>query len=109
MQMVEGRLYVFGGTYKQSHIGCNLFMILDLGDAAMVSTVWDSAPRRTILVPDRGDCAWSWVNRDRDRMYLMCGEANRHGAKLSGDMHDGTFVYGCVAGEDQEASGGRRD
>ncbi|KAG5651275.1 hypothetical protein H0H81_009241, partial [Sphagnurus paluster] len=94
-QIAGDKLYVFGGTHRDTNIGCNLFMELDL-----TTRVW----RRLsgyVMPPRDGDYACpgprktpgSWVSRDKNRVYLLFGTCDRNGASLRGEMHGASDAY----------------
>lgn len=90
MQVVDGKMYVFGGTHCDNPIGCDLFMVLDIeagtwrrlsGSHVSCQPNHDApGPRRLPII---------WVN-ERDgvkKIWLMHGEADRQGVGNCGSLH----------------------
>lgn len=76
MQIVDGQLYIFGGSHRDAGLGCNLFTVLDLE-----AMQWTRLSGTALPVPDYtcpGPRKWnaSWVAGDH--MYVMYGVADRH-------------------------------
>lgn len=88
MLIVQGKMYVFGGTHSQSELGCDLFQVLDLqtlrwqhlsGFLRPLEPTWDHpGPRRYPSM---------WANRDELEITLMFGEADRTTAQFRGETH----------------------
>jgi hypothetical protein len=107
-QLVDGKLYVFGGIHGATGDGCNLFMVLDLttrqwkrlGGTVYPSTKGDHScpgPRRS---------ASSWVDKDGDRIYLLFGECDRLASPkskdrvlLNGYPYDDMWSYSITTGK----------
>ncbi|KAJ7164515.1 hypothetical protein C8R46DRAFT_953190 [Mycena filopes] len=97
IQILNDKLYVFGGAHKTTRMGCNLFMELDLktcqwrriGGTVHVTEHADYAfpgPRKT---------AGSWVSADRTRIYLLFGIFDRDTAYFHGELHGEDEQFGC--------------
>lgn len=78
-QLVDGKLYVFGGTHGMLGDGCNLFMVLDLGTKQWrrLSGTVEPRPKGDYSCPGHRQNASSWVDKDGDRIFLLFGECDR--------------------------------
>ncbi|RDB16271.1 hypothetical protein Hypma_003064 [Hypsizygus marmoreus] len=94
-QLVGGKLYVFGGTHGTTSIGCNLFMVLDLKTAHWTRLSGSVMPGKhgDYASPGPRKTPSSWVDKDRDRIFLIFGECDRMGARLSGELHGADCGY----------------
>ncbi|KAJ7200490.1 hypothetical protein B0H12DRAFT_1164427 [Mycena haematopus] len=96
MQILNDKLYVFGGHHRTTNMGSNLFMELDL-----VTRKWRRLSG-TVRVALHGDyscpgprkSASSWVSEDRTRIYLVFGSFDREAAKSHGELHGADEAYG---------------
>ncbi|KAF8210879.1 hypothetical protein K438DRAFT_1710364 [Mycena galopus ATCC 62051] len=96
MQILDNKLYVFGGHHRTTSMGCNLFMVLDLE-----TRKWRRLSG-TVRVTEHGDyscpgprkSASSWVSEDKTRIYLVFGSFDREAAKSHGEPHGGDEAYG---------------
>ncbi|KAJ7077529.1 hypothetical protein B0H15DRAFT_924949 [Mycena belliarum] len=97
MQIVGGKLYVFGGAHRTTSMGCNLFMQLDLATRR-----WRRLSG-TVRVTEHGDyscpgprkSAASWVSPDKTRLFLLFGSFDRQAATMHDELHgsDESFGY----------------
>lgn len=90
-QIVNEKLYVFGGTHGDTNIGCNLFLVLDLKTRHWKHLSGYVMPPRhsDSTCPGPRKTPNTWVDNASDRFYLLNGECDRMGASLSGEMHGG--------------------
>ncbi|KAJ7776232.1 hypothetical protein B0H16DRAFT_1407244 [Mycena metata] len=97
MQILNGKLYVFGGAHQQTRMGCNLFMELNLttckwrriGGTVHVTEYADYSfpgPRKT---------AGSWISADKTRIYLLFGIFDRNTAYFHNELHGEDEQFGC--------------
>ncbi|KAJ6550177.1 hypothetical protein B0H19DRAFT_1160557 [Mycena capillaripes] len=96
MQIVQNKLYVFGGSHATTAIGCNLFMELDLTTRKWRRlTGYVRAPEHAdYTCPGPRKSASSWVSPDKKRIFLMFGQADREGASFHGELHGATSAFG---------------
>ncbi|KAF8075717.1 hypothetical protein FPV67DRAFT_1572662 [Lyophyllum atratum] len=94
-QIIGDKLYVFGGSHKNTNIGCNLFMELDLK-----TNIWRRLSGYVMPPPDNDySCPGprktpgSWASRDKKRFYVLFGQCERQGASLRGEPHGSTQAY----------------
>lgn len=80
MQLVEGTLYVFGGSHSGSMLGCNVLMALDLSTLQWQHLSGTSKLKADYSCPGPRIYAMSWASSDR--LYVMYGMANRTAAQL---------------------------
>ncbi|KAJ7592863.1 hypothetical protein C8J56DRAFT_1045316 [Mycena floridula] len=83
MIMVNGKMYLFGGTTDASNLGSDIFQSLDMetfkwetlsGSLASLDPDWDTpGPRQYPLM---------WSNKDGSVIHIMFGDANREAAKM---------------------------
>ncbi|KAJ7687742.1 hypothetical protein B0H17DRAFT_1136098 [Mycena rosella] len=95
MQIVDGKLYVFGGAHATTLMGCNLFMELDL-----TTRVWRRlsgyvrAPKDAdYACPSPRKSAASWASPDKTRLYLLFGHFDREAPK-PGELHRAGEAFG---------------
>ncbi|KAF8965646.1 hypothetical protein BDZ97DRAFT_1811635 [Flammula alnicola] len=90
-QIVNEKLYVFGGTHGSTSIGCNLFLVLDLKTKEWRRLSGTVMPTKDsdVTVPGPRKTPNGWVDNAKDKFYLLGGECDRMGAALSGEMHGG--------------------
>jgi hypothetical protein len=94
MQMVDGKMYVFGGCNDTAALGCNLFVVLDI-ESRQWEKLWGTVePQVDSDCPGPRRYATSWVDEAGGRIMLMYGEANRQGAKIAGQPNGGYKGYG---------------
>ncbi|KAF7371291.1 hypothetical protein MSAN_00765000 [Mycena sanguinolenta] len=77
MQIVDDKLYVFGGHHRTTSMGSNLFMVLDL-----TTKKW----RRLS----------GTVSQDKKRIYLAFGSFDREAAKSHNELHGADEAYGMA-------------
>lgn len=92
MQMVDGRMYVFGGSHAEASLGTNLFVVLDLA-----TRKWTRLSGTVLPTPDYscpGPRKWpaSWVTDYR--IYIMYGCADRQGAKMQNQPYAADDAFG---------------
>lgn len=92
MHMVDGRMYIFGGSHANASLGCNLFVMLDLQ-----TKQWKKLSGTLLPAPDYscpGPRTWpaTWIREDK--MYLMYGVADRLGAQMNNQPHGGDDAFG---------------
>ncbi|KIY49786.1 hypothetical protein FISHEDRAFT_40769, partial [Fistulina hepatica ATCC 64428] len=81
VQIIAGKMYVFGGTHRETNLGCNLFMELDLR-----TKTWRRLSGTPMTPAQAEDCpgprrsAACWTNKEQDKFYLMFGQCDRHAA-----------------------------
>lgn len=110
-QLINGKMYVFGGSHGGTKVGCNLFMELDLA-----TKEW----RRLsgyVMPPAKGDYSCpgprvspsSWVGKGR--FWLLMGQCDREGARLTGELHGAHigFPYSDMWSWDIEGEKWRRE
>ncbi|TFK44026.1 hypothetical protein BDQ12DRAFT_701677 [Crucibulum laeve] len=90
-QIIDEKLYVFGGTHGSTNIGCNLFMVLDLKtrEWRRLSGTVIPGPTADPFSPGPRKTPTSWVDGRGERLYLVFGECDRMGAQLQGELHGG--------------------
>ncbi|KAF8581947.1 hypothetical protein K439DRAFT_188605 [Ramaria rubella] len=94
MQMVDGHMYVFGGSQKTLPLGNNLFIKLNISTRQWTHLSGTVQPQADDSCPGPRRCTTSWTNATKDKIYLMYGEADRQGAKLRNQEHGASFGYG---------------
>lgn len=92
MQMVDGRIYIFGGSHASAGLGCNLFVVLDLQ-----TKQWRKLSGTVLPTPDYSCPAprkWpaTWVREDK--MYIMHGVADRQAAHMKGQPNAAKDAFG---------------
>ncbi|KAH8108389.1 hypothetical protein DFH11DRAFT_1516950 [Phellopilus nigrolimitatus] len=94
-EILEGKLYIFGGDDENTHLGTNIFMALDL-----TTLEWDHISGTSANVPKTREpnlrvLASMWAVPAQRRLYLIFGDANRSGAlrarKRHGNQSDFTY------------------
>lgn len=96
MQLVDGCLYVFGGTHDGSNLGCNLFMKLDLKTLKWKALTGSAKPVADASCPGPRRHAMSWVDGEAERIYVGHGDADRMAAQAYGEHPHGAddgYVY----------------
>ena len=92
MQMVDGRMYVFGGSHATACLGTNLFVVLDLA-----TRKWTHLSGTVLPTPDYscpGPRKWpaSWVMGDR--IYIIYGVADRQDAQRKNQPNAARDAFG---------------
>jgi hypothetical protein len=92
MQMIDGRMYVFGGSHPQASLGTNLFVVLDLA-----TRKWTRLSGTVLPTPDYscpGPRKWpaSWVVGNR--IYILYGVADRQRAQIENQPHAASDAFG---------------
>ncbi|KAF8883072.1 hypothetical protein CPB84DRAFT_1713436 [Gymnopilus junonius] len=90
-QIINEKLYVFGGTHKITNIGCNLFMVLDLKTQEWRRLSGYPMPPKDsdATCPGPRKTPNSWHDHLSKKFYLIFGECDRSGASLQNEMHGG--------------------
>ncbi|KAG6907486.1 hypothetical protein DXG01_008776 [Tephrocybe rancida] len=91
-QVIDDKLFIFGGTHNATNIGCNLFMELDLK-----TNVWrrlsgyvTPPPEHDYSCPGPRTAPGSWVRKGR--FYLLFGHCARDAPSLQ-NGHGSTESY----------------
>jgi hypothetical protein len=92
MQMIDGRMYVFGGSHADASLGTNLFVVLDLA-----TRKWTHLSGTVLPTPDYscpGPRKWpaSWIAEDR--IFIMYGVADRQGAQMQNQSEAADEAFG---------------
>lgn len=77
IQARQGKLYVFGGTDRQTRIGNNLFMELELDTKIWRRLTGYPTPTPDYSMPGPRRYAQTWIMKDDSKLYLAFGDANR--------------------------------
>lgn len=97
MQIVDGKMYIFGGTHQDSALGCNLWMVLDIEKRTWRKLSGSAIPRdadNDVPGPRRLPVMWTDVRDGVKRIWLMYGEADRQAARVCEEPHGGYNGYG---------------
>ncbi|KAL0961429.1 hypothetical protein HGRIS_006375 [Hohenbuehelia grisea] len=93
-QIVDGKLYVFGGTHGTTNIGCNLFMVLDLQTRQWTRlSGTPMALKPDLSSPGPRKTPSSWVDATNNKIYVFSGECARNGAHLQNEPHGADDGY----------------
>jgi hypothetical protein len=95
MQMVDGHLYIFGGTHNKAAIGCNLLVVLDIATCEWTHLSGTVEPKQDYSCPGPRKWSASWVNREQDTIYIMHGMADRPAAELHRQANAAHDAHGC--------------
>ncbi|KIJ53308.1 hypothetical protein M422DRAFT_155475 [Sphaerobolus stellatus SS14] len=87
MQVANGKIYLFGGTIEESPLGCNLLVEFDLAKKTCKVLSGTVNPEENDHLPGPRRSCSGWVDKEQKNLYIMCGEANRQGAWISGKPH----------------------
>ncbi|KAF7972173.1 hypothetical protein HWV62_18746 [Athelia sp. TMB] len=92
MQMVDGHMYIFGGSHSDASLGCNYFAALNLQ-----TKTWKRLSGTILPTPDYscpGPRKWpaTWV-RD-GKMYLLYGVADRQAAQMHHQPNAASDAFG---------------
>ncbi|KAJ7737096.1 hypothetical protein B0H16DRAFT_1466367 [Mycena metata] len=94
MQSVGGKIYVFGGSHKDSVIGCTLLMELDVAARRWTRLSGTAQPKTASYDgPGPRRLACSWVGKDCNTLFVMYGDADRQGARVVGQQHGAYNAY----------------
>jgi hypothetical protein len=91
MQLLDAKLYVFGGAHFGSQLGCNILMELDLESLEWQYLSGTPMPQADYSCPGPRVNCMSWVTSDR--LFIMYGMANRQAAKLHHQQHGADMDY----------------
>ncbi|KAI0088055.1 hypothetical protein BDY19DRAFT_994473 [Irpex rosettiformis] len=97
MEVVDGRMYIFGGIHRDCGLGCNLWIVLDISKRTWRKLSGDALPRkadRDIPGPRRLPVIWTDERNGVKKIWVMYGEADRVGARMGGEPHGGVSGYG---------------
>ncbi|KAI0039600.1 hypothetical protein FA95DRAFT_1591490 [Auriscalpium vulgare] len=95
MILVQGTLYVFGGTLRHCVLGCDLLMALDLKTRRWHKLSGDPAsPTPDPLSPGPRRNAAMWVDGQKKKIWIMFGEADRQSARQSHQANGAQLGYG---------------
>ncbi|KAH8077510.1 hypothetical protein BXZ70DRAFT_902237 [Cristinia sonorae] len=99
MEILDDKIYVFGGSHSKSQLGCNLFVVLDLQTLKWRYLSGSVGSKEHPLMPD-----WTcpgprrhpttWVDPKLRKIFLMFGEADRVAAQLNNEPHGAMTCYG---------------
>jgi hypothetical protein len=84
VQIVKGKLYVFGGRHLNAAIGSNLLVVLDFATRQWTRLSGTVEPRQDYSCPGPRKWPASWVNKEGDRLYILFGVADRVHAQREG-------------------------
>lgn len=93
MQMIGGKMYVFGGVHRAAVVGCNLLMALDMETRQWEQLSGTVQPVANFDCPGPRRFAASWVDDAQGNLMIMFGEADRQGARIGGQPHAGYHGY----------------
>jgi hypothetical protein len=77
VEILDGKLYVFGGQDGRDQLGNNIFMVLDLSDNEWKYVSGHSEPTATWNEPMLRVYPGSWADPIRKKLYVHYGNANR--------------------------------
>ncbi|THU96933.1 hypothetical protein K435DRAFT_722318 [Dendrothele bispora CBS 962.96] len=79
MQIINGKLYVFGGRHEKTNVACNLFLELDLKTRKWrrLSGSPDIPRNVDSSCPGPRKNAATWTNKEKTKLFLMYGLADR--------------------------------
>jgi hypothetical protein len=75
MQLVDGKMYIFGGTNYDISPACDLFVVLDIATRRWTRLSGTVKPSPDHLRPGPRSFPVSWVNKKRDTIFVMFGVA----------------------------------
>jgi hypothetical protein len=101
MQMIDGHLYVFGGVHPNAVIGCNLLVVFDMETRKWTTLSGTVHPVADHSCPGPRKLSASWVNKEKDRLYILFGLADRLAARFSGQSHGATNAFVDVDDEEE--------
>lgn len=96
VQMVAGKLYIFGGTFKKAAIGCNLLCALDVVSGEWTHLSGTIEPKADYSCPGPRKWPASWVNKAQDTIYILHGMADRPAARMHNQAHSEEEGHGCL-------------
>ncbi|KAI0063833.1 hypothetical protein BV25DRAFT_1823893 [Artomyces pyxidatus] len=95
MTIVDGKLYVFGGTHSTCYVGTNYWMVLDLMTREWRKLSGDPGPLRADFnIPGPWRHTGLWVDKTQDRIWLLFGEADRASAQTMKEEHGAEIGFG---------------
>jgi hypothetical protein len=92
MQMVDGRMYVFGGSHAKASLGTNLFVVLDLATRKWTRLSGTVLPTPDYSCPNPRKWPASWVSGGR--IYIIYGVADRQAAQMHNQPHAASDAFG---------------
>ncbi|KAJ7122642.1 hypothetical protein C8R43DRAFT_1148233 [Mycena crocata] len=97
MQIVDNKLYVFGGSHGTTIMGCSLFMELDLKTCKWrrLSGTVRVTEHADYSCPGPRKSAASWVSPDKKRFFLLFGVFDRDEAGRNNELHGEDVNWGC--------------
>jgi hypothetical protein len=97
MQILDSKLYVFGGGHGKTQMGCNLFMELDLSTRKWrrISGTVQVTEHADNSSPGPRKTAASWVSADKSRFFLLFGIFDRECAHFNNELHGADVAFGC--------------
>lgn len=99
MDIVDDKIYVFGGSHTKCELGCNLFTVLDLKTLKWRRLSGYTGSRQHPLRPE-WSCPGprrhpaSWVDSSKTKLYLLFGEADRMSARINNEAYGAQSGYG---------------
>ena len=97
MQVVDGKVYIFGGTHPDSTLGCNLWMVLDIARRTWRKLSGAALPRkadRNVPGPRKLPVIWTDERAGVKKIWMMYGEADRASARICEEPNGGMNGYG---------------
>jgi hypothetical protein len=95
MQMVDGRMYVFGGAHSRAAIGCNLLVVLDFETCEWTHLSGTVDPKQDYSCPGPRKWPTSWVNKEQDTIHILHGMADRAAAKSYKQVNGASVSHAC--------------
>ena len=93
-QTANGKLYVFGGTWKKSQLGCNVLLELDIRKQKWRLLSGTSMPTQDDLSPGPRRYTSSWVDKKQESLFILYGEADRQGAMIHAQLNADANGFG---------------
>ena len=87
IQCVNDRIYIFGGCHSQAVLGSNFMLEFDPKAkrwAKLSGEYIPQTPDGTQPGPRHSAC--SWVSKDKKKIYLLYGDANRMAAQMANQV-----------------------
>ncbi|KAI0313557.1 hypothetical protein OF83DRAFT_1140840 [Amylostereum chailletii] len=92
---VLGKLYVFGGAHRTCVVGCDLWMVLDMRTGVWRRLSGSTGPRLrpNFETPGPRKAPMMWVDRQKEHIWLLYGEADRWTARRVRQELDAHISY----------------